>query len=346
MAFSPSVSAVVAVIAQVPFVTTPLPITVVPSSKVTVAPVSPVPVKLDRATLVRSSLLETPLSLLSARLPGAAGAVVSKVTFSAPDATEVLPAASVWVAVMPFRPSLSAVVAVIAQVPFGHHAAANDGGAVQQGDRGARLTRAGEADRATLVRSSLLETPLSLLSTRLPGAAGVVVSKVTFKAVEATEVLPARSVWVAVMAFNPSVSAVVAVIAQVPFVTTPLPMTVVPSPQGDCGPGLTAAGEGRQSNVGDVVAAGEAAVAAQHKVTRRRRDGVKGKGQRSSSRIACRIRHALGCGDGMHALGQTRRRECPCAERVRFCRAEERGALGQRDHGERVAQARQAGIAE
>ena len=95
MAFRSSVSGVLAVIAQVPFVTTPLPITVVPSSKETVAPVSPVPVKLDRATLVRSSLLETPLSLVSTRLAGAAGAVVSRVTSTAVDATEVLPAASV-----------------------------------------------------------------------------------------------------------------------------------------------------------------------------------------------------------------------------------------------------------
>ena len=63
MAFSPSISAVVAVIAQVPFVTTPLPMTVVPSSRATVAPSSPVPVKLDRAMLVRLSLSEIPLSL-------------------------------------------------------------------------------------------------------------------------------------------------------------------------------------------------------------------------------------------------------------------------------------------
>ena len=75
------------------------------------APSSPVPVKLDQAktTLVRSSLLKTPLSLVSTGLPGAAGAVVSSVTFSAVETTEALPATSVWVAVIAFRPWVSPV---------------------------------------------------------------------------------------------------------------------------------------------------------------------------------------------------------------------------------------------
>ncbi len=60
-----------------------------------------VPVKVGVVSLVLSSVLEEPVSLPAARsgVPGAAGAAVSTVTDSPPLATEVLPPASVAVAV-------------------------------------------------------------------------------------------------------------------------------------------------------------------------------------------------------------------------------------------------------
>ena len=145
MAFSPSFSAVVAVIAQVPFVTTPLPMTVLPSSRVTVEPVSPVPVKLDRATLVMSSLSETPLSLLSTRLPGAAGAAVSRVTFRCARrnrgiAGRIRLGRGDGVQPLGQRRGRGDCPGAVR-----HHATADDGRAVQQGNSGALLAGAGEA---------------------------------------------------------------------------------------------------------------------------------------------------------------------------------------------------------
>ena len=81
---------------------TPVPITVVPSSKVTVLPASAVPVKVGVVTLVMLSVLDVPLSDAATRSGrvGAAGAVVSMVTDKAADAALTLPAASVALAVM------------------------------------------------------------------------------------------------------------------------------------------------------------------------------------------------------------------------------------------------------
>ena len=76
------------------------------------------------------------------------------------------------------------------------------------------------------------DTPLSNAVDRsgVPGAAGAAVSSVTFNVPETAETLPARSVWVAVMALLPSVSAMVGVIDQAPpAATVPVPIVVVPS---------------------------------------------------------------------------------------------------------------------
>ena len=81
-------------------------------------PASAVPVRVGRATLVTPSP-RMPLSLAgaSARMAGTAGAVVSRVTTSGPDGTDVLLAASVLVAVRVFGPSLSGTVAAMDQAP-------------------------------------------------------------------------------------------------------------------------------------------------------------------------------------------------------------------------------------
>src|SRR4029079_9167057 len=79
-----------------------LPIWVVPSNSATVAPASAVPVKVGVVALVMLSLFEVPESEPEARsgADGAAGTEVSIVTDSAAEATLVLPAASVALAVM------------------------------------------------------------------------------------------------------------------------------------------------------------------------------------------------------------------------------------------------------
>jgi hypothetical protein len=93
---------VAAVMVHVPAVATPVPITVVPSSNVTVLPASAVPVKVGLVTFVMSSVLDTPLSEAATRsgADGMAGARVSMVTDKAPDAALTVPAASAAVAVM------------------------------------------------------------------------------------------------------------------------------------------------------------------------------------------------------------------------------------------------------
>ena len=106
---APSLSAMVGVIVQSPpTATVPVPIVVVPSSSVTTAPASPVPVMSGRPTLVMSSSL-VPLSLAGARVrPAGAATVVSRLTTSGPEAAEMLPAGSTWVAVRLLTPSVSA----------------------------------------------------------------------------------------------------------------------------------------------------------------------------------------------------------------------------------------------
>ena len=98
-----------------PPVAVPLPTAVPPSKIVTVLPASAVPVKVGVVTLVSLSVLEVPESLAAARsgADGAAGAVVSIVMLSAPDAAETLPAASVAVAVMLWVPCDSALVVML-----------------------------------------------------------------------------------------------------------------------------------------------------------------------------------------------------------------------------------------
>src|ERR1700751_2020291 len=90
-----------------------VPMTVLPSLKVTTALASPAPVRV--ASLVMRSLLDAPLSLLSASVT--AGGGVSMVTLSGADAVLVLPAISVSLAVSVWVPSLS-VELTIDQLPL------------------------------------------------------------------------------------------------------------------------------------------------------------------------------------------------------------------------------------
>ena len=89
------------------------PITVVPSSRVTVSPAVPVPVMTGVVTLVMPSPL-VPLSLAVARTGAdeAAGVAVSMVRPRAADGAEALPAASVCTAVMLRAPDARVAVAI------------------------------------------------------------------------------------------------------------------------------------------------------------------------------------------------------------------------------------------
>ena len=79
---------------------TAVPVAVTPLSKVTVAPLSAVPVKVAVVSLVIPSVVEMPVSLaaVSAGVEGATGAVVSMVMVTLPDTGPRLPATSVAVA--------------------------------------------------------------------------------------------------------------------------------------------------------------------------------------------------------------------------------------------------------
>ncbi len=252
MLLAPSANAVVAATDQPPpAATAPVPMVVAPSRSVTVAPASPVPVMVGRATLVMSSPC-APLSLAGLRASAVgAAAVVSRVTPSAAEGPEVLPATSVWVAVMVLAPSVSALVAVIDQPPS---AATVPVPMVAAPSSSVTVAPASPVPvmvgRTTSVMSSVLELPLSLAVVRASAVgAAAVVSRVTSSAAEAPEVLPAASVWVAVMVLAPSVSAVVAVIDQPPSAATvPVPMVVAPSSSVTVAPTLAGAGDGGQDD--------------------------------------------------------------------------------------------------
>ena len=80
-----------------------------PSNTLTVALASAVPLKVSVLSLVMPSPT-VPLSVVNEAIVGAAGAAMSMVTLSAADATPVLPAASVAVAVRLWLPLASAAV--------------------------------------------------------------------------------------------------------------------------------------------------------------------------------------------------------------------------------------------
>ena len=191
------------------------------------APLSPVPVKVGSVTLVMSSVDDRPLSFTNVT-PAGGRATVSSVTISGGDAAELFPATSTWVAVMLFAPLTSAVVAVIDQPPFVTSPVPSTVLPSRKVTVAPFSPVPVKVGSVTLVMSSVGESPLSLTNVSAAGGRASV-SSVTTSGVDAVEVFPATSTWVAVMLFAPPTSAVVAVIDQPPSVTRPVPSTVLPS---------------------------------------------------------------------------------------------------------------------
>src|ERR1035437_8921565 len=150
---------------------------------------------------------------------GATGAVVSMVTLSAEDATPVLPAASLAVAVRLWAPLLSAAVTKL-QAPLAF-AVAVPSLVLPSNTLTVLLASAVPLSVSTvaLVMPSPT-TPLSGENEVMVGATGAVVSMVTLKAEDATPVLPAASVAVVVKLWL--------VLARVPVVKLWLVLARVP----------------------------------------------------------------------------------------------------------------------
>jgi hypothetical protein len=118
--YTPSVLRVEEVTSTVDDAQVPVPSVVDPESTVTVSPVSHEMVKVGVVSLVMSSVLEDPKSdaVVKSGVPGAEGAEVSMVTESPEEATEVLPAVSLCVAVMLCTPSLRVPAVSVALPPL------------------------------------------------------------------------------------------------------------------------------------------------------------------------------------------------------------------------------------
>ena len=170
---------------------------------VTVLLASAVPARVGVVSLVMSSSEAVPVSLEAVRSGalGAAGLVVSMVTARPVDAAPVLPAASVAVAVSVLVPAVSVPV-VNDQSPDPSAVAVPT--APSTSEVTAIVLPASAVPETVsavlLVMSSSEALPVSLAASRsgVPGAAGLVVSMVTARAVEAALVLPATSIAAAV----------------------------------------------------------------------------------------------------------------------------------------------------
>ena len=218
MRWLPSFSLLLAM-RQVPSTATALPSTVPPSYRVTVAPASAVPVKTGMVSAVMLSLSEMPLSELALRsgTDGAAGAVVSIVTFSGSEAALVLPAVSVALTVSTCVP-LDRVGEVIDQRPS--LPAMTEPSAVLPSYK-MTVVPASAMPLTVGVASFVMlspKVPLSLpaFSTGVPGLAGAVVSMVTNKGAEKPLVLLAASVAVTLSTCGPAAIALTGVIDHLP----------------------------------------------------------------------------------------------------------------------------------
>src|SRR4051794_23270058 len=169
-------------IVQLPPVATAVPISVAPSNSVTAVPASAVPVKVGVVTLVILSLPELPLSDAVARsgVEGAAGAAVSMVTASVPEAALVLPGASVGGAVMLCDPFVRVELAIVQLPPVATAGPISvvPSNSVTVVPASAVPVKVGVV---TLVMLSVTEMPLSDAVARsgVDGAPGAVVSMVT-----------------------------------------------------------------------------------------------------------------------------------------------------------------------
>ena len=219
MLFSPVPRAVVGVTDQVPSAATTAVLTS-PPGKVTVmvSPATPAPLMVGVVSLVMLSVLLAPVSLAAATsASGAAGGVVSMVTGTV-VAGLVLPAGSVAVTLMLFRPSSSGLVGVTLQTPLTTVTVLTS----PPGKVTVMVSPLVPVPLMVGVASLVMPSSLVLLSlagsSTAAGAAGALVSMVRGKAT-AGPVLPAGSVAVTLRVFRPSGSVVV-VALQLPLAST------------------------------------------------------------------------------------------------------------------------------
>ena len=226
--FAPEASAVVGVTLHVPLAATVVVSTVPPGSVTRiVSPASPVPEIVGVVSLVSRSPVNPESDAASRRSTGAAGGELSMVRLRL-DAAETLPAGSVAVTETTLRPLANAVVGVTLHVPFDATV----------------VTRAPPPGRVILITSPAVPVPtrvgvVSLVrlspaipesepgSSRTTGAAGAL-GKIARVRVTAGDTLPAGSVAVTEIRFDPAASAVTGVALQVPFAATVVVSTVPP----------------------------------------------------------------------------------------------------------------------
>src|SRR5438132_854905 len=157
------------------------------------------------------SLLAAPLSALVARSgAGRAGAGVSIVTVSEPEAALVLPATSVALALIEWLPSASVVVVIEYGLAAPLLLPVAPSKSCTEEPFSAVPSKLGVE---SLVMSSLFELPLSELAFRsgVEGAAGAAVSIVTVRVPYAALFRSAASVALALIAWSPSASGVVVI---------------------------------------------------------------------------------------------------------------------------------------
>ena len=181
--------------------TSAVPMATPPSSSVTVSPATPVPVMTGVVALVTWSP-GTPLSLSadSARPEGAAGRAVSMVMTSGADATEVLPAMSVSVVVSVCEPAASAVLPATDHAPPGATVAVPMAAPPSSSVTVSPSTPVPVMDGVVTLVMKSPGAPLSLAGASVrPDVGGwIVVSMLMTSGADATETLPAMSVWVVV----------------------------------------------------------------------------------------------------------------------------------------------------
>ena len=192
------------------------------------------PLKVGVVSLVMLSVLEVPLSV-PAVMSGALGAatLASMVMARPEDATLVLPAVSVALAVMVWAPAARAEV-VMVQLP--EPSAVPDPISVVPSVSYSLTVALASAvplkvGVVSLVMLSVLELPLSVpaVMSGALGAPGAVASMVTARPEDATLVLPAKSVALAVMVWAPADRAEVVMVQLPEPSAVPEPIRVVPS---------------------------------------------------------------------------------------------------------------------
>ena len=171
---------------------------------------SAVPLNTKVVSLVISSVLDEPVSVVIEVNAGAFGAPVSIVTLSALEAELLLPAVSVTLAVMLYVPSVSALTVKLQSPSPSTVAVPNDVLPPNNSSVPPASPVPVNVGVVSLVTLSVSELPVSLEAARsgVDGASGAVVSIVTLKLLELPLLFPAASVAVAVNVCVPAVSVV------------------------------------------------------------------------------------------------------------------------------------------